>query len=476
MRRRITQRATHLLNKIQKTVRFSPAIKTGSPLVRTPLGRKPVSIRRNVLQLSLPVLLSSLFQRLVSIVDVFLTGGLGAAAVAATGLGQLLMVTTMTVFWGLSTGVTVVISHLWGAGRQQDAGRAAFVACLAGLVMTVICSLAGAHFGGDIARLMGAAGDVQAMAAEYIRLVFLWMIWTTGLNLLSAIMHGAGNTRTPMEAILLVNILHVLFAWPLIYGHLGLPALGVKGAAIAINSSECIGFTYLLAQAVRKRYIFPSRPDLELFAKIWKIGWPVALERVAQQSGQLFYSSFIIAYGTTAYAAHQIGLSIESLSFMPGAGMGIAAATLMGQSLGAGKVRRARISHNEALRLAVGVMTVMALIFFCVPHLLIGLFSHDPDVIEKGSMFLKLVAFAQVPLAISFVYAGSLRGTGDTFYVFIVTLVAMWGIRVALSWVASSWLHLSLYAVWGVFLIDWYFRGAAFSWRYYRRDLHGVVL
>lgn len=437
---------------------------------------KPVSIRRNVLQLSVPVLLSSLFQRLVSIVDVFLTGGLGAAAVAATGLGQLLMVTTMTVFWGLSTGVTVVISHLWGAGRQEDAGCAAFVACLAGLCMTALCSVAGSVWGGDIARMMGAEAAVQSLAAEYIRLVFLWMIWTTGLNLLSAIMHGAGDTRTPMKAIILVNILHVLIAWPLIYGKLGMPALGVKGAAIAINSSECIGFVYLLIAAMRKCYIRLSRPDFTLFGKIWSVGWPVALERIAQQSGQLFYSSFIIAYGTTAYAAHQIGLSIESLSFMPGAGMGIAAATLMGQSLGAGKIRRAKISHKEALRLAVAVMSIMALLFFCIPHLLIGLFSHDPEVIIKGSMFLKLVAFAQIPLAISFVYAGSLRGTGDTFYVFLVTFAAMWGIRVAFSWLASSWLHLSLYAVWGVFLIDWYFRGIAFTWRYHRRDLHSVVL
>ena len=445
---------------------------TSSAIVK----RKPISIRRNVLRLSLPVLLSSLFQRLVSIVDVFLTGSLGAAAVAATGLGQLLMITTMTVFWGLSTGVTVVIAHLWGGGRREDAGRAASVACLAGLVMTVLCSAAGSYWGGDIARLMGAAPDVQLLAAEYIRLVFLWMIWTTGLNLLSAIMHGCGDTRTPMEAIILVNILHVLLAWPLIHGYMGMPALGVKGAAIAINSSECVGFTYLLIHGVRKRYLRFSRPDIGLFGKIWRVGWPVALERIAQQSGQLFYSSFIIAYGTAAYAAHQIGLSIESLSFMPGAGMGIAAATLMGQALGAGKHRRARISHNEALRLAVGVMTVMALIFFFLPQLLIGLFSSDPDVIAKGSMFLKLVAFAQVPLAISFVYAGSLRGTGDTFYVFMVTLVAMWGIRVAFSWVASSVLHLSLYAVWGVFLIDWYFRGVAFAWRYHRRDLHGVML
>jgi putative MATE family efflux protein len=439
-------------------------------------SKKTVSIRRNVFRLSMPVLLSSLFQRLVSIVDIFLTGGLGAAAIAATGLGQLLMFVAMTVFWGLSTGTTVVIAHQWGAGERKDAGRAAFVACLACLLLTAACTVIGSVWGGDVARLMGASAEVQELAAEYTRLVFLWMIWTTGLNILSAIMHGTGDTRTPMEAIILVNILHVLIAWPLIYGKFGLPPLGVKGAAIAINTSEFVGCTYLLIQALRKNYIAFSRPVLPIFGRIWRIGWPVALERIAQQSGQLFYSSFIIGYGTSAYAAHQIGLSIESLSFMPGAGMGIAAATLMGQSLGAGKIRRARISHREALRLAVLVMSVMALLFLCAPSYLIGLFTHDPDVIEKGSVFLRLVAFAQIPLAVSFVYAGSLRGTGDTFYVFIVTLVAMWGIRVALSWVAASWLHLSLYAVWGVFLIDWYFRGAALAWRYRRRDLHSVVV
>lgn len=444
--------------------------------IKTTRNRKPVSIRRNVFRLSMPVLLSSLFQRLVSIVDIFLTGGLGAAAIAAAGLGQLLMFVTMTVFWGLSAGATVVIAHLWGAGRREDARRAAYVACLACLALTVCGSLVGSTWGGEMARLMGASPDVQAYAGEYIRLVFVWLIWTTGLNVLSAIMHGVGNTRTPMEAIILVNIMHVLLAWPLIYGRWGLPAMGVKGAAIAINSSEFIGFTYLLIQALRKRYIRFGRPDGALFGRIWRVGWPVALERIAQQSGQLFYSSFIIGYGTSAYAAHQIGLSIESLSFMPGAGMGIAAASLMGQALGAGKLRRARISHAEALRLALWVMTAMALLFLLVPQQLIGLFTHDLQVIEKGSVFLRLVAFAQIPLAISFVYAGSLRGAGDTFYVFVVTLVAMWGIRVALSWVAASWLHLSLYAVWGVFLIDWYFRGAAFAWRYHKRDLHSAVV
>lgn len=440
------------------------------------LKSRPVSIRRNVLKLSMPVLLSSLFQRLVSIVDVFLTGGLGAAAIAATGLGQLLMFVAMTFFWGLSTGTTVVIAHLWGAEKRTEASQAAFISCLACLVLTAICSVIGYFFGGDLARIMGADAEVQMLASEYIQLVFLWMVWTTGLNVLSAVMHGIGDTRTPMEAIILVNILHVIIAWPLIYGKLGFPMLGVKGAAIAINTSEFIGCIYLLFHAFKKKYITIGRPDLELFSRIWKIGWPVALERMAHQSGQLIYSSFIIGYGTTAYAAHQIGLSIESLSFMPGAGMGTAASTLMGQALGAKKLKRAHISHFEALRLAVIVMSTMGFLFLAVPEYLIGTFTNDPQVVELGSVFLRLVAFAQVPLAISFVYAGSLRGTGDTFYVFIVTLLAMWGIRVVLSWVAADLLHLSLYAVWGVFLIDWYVRGAAFAWRYKKRDLHSVVI
>ncbi|GFO62170.1 MATE family efflux transporter [Geomonas paludis] len=437
---------------------------------------KRVSIRRNVAALSMPVLLSSLFQRLVSIVDIFMVGGLGAAAIAATGLGQLLIFVTMTVFWGFSTGANVVIAHLWGAGRRLEARRTAFASLLFCALLAVAATLLGMGFGRDIAVFLGASPDVLAYASDYIRLVFLYFGFTAGLNILSAIMQGTGNTRTPMEGILLVNVLHVAIAYPLIYGYLGFPRYGVLGAAYAINFSEAAGFSYLLIQALRKGYLKIGRPDLALLKKVIGIGYPVALERVAQQSGQLFYSKFIIGFGTAAYAAHQIGLSIESLSFMPGAGMGIAAATLMGQSIGARKLRRAHMSHTEALRLAVLVMGAMALLFFFLPHHLIALFTHDPQVIEKGSVFLRLVAFAQVPLAISFVYAGSLRGTGDTHYVFLVTLVSMWGIRVLLSYIAAVPLQLSLYAVWGVFLIDWFFRAGAFWWRYQRRDLHQVII
>ena len=244
---------------------------------------KRVSIRRNVVNLSLPVLLSSLFQRLVSIVDIFLVGGLGAAAIAATGLGQLLIFVVMTLFWGLATGTTVVIAHLWGGRRHAEARKAAFTACLACALLAVAATLFGCFLGDPLASFLGARDEVLSLSGGYIRLVFLGFAFTAGLNILSAVMHGAGNTRTPMEGVILVNVLHVVLAYPLIYGRLGLPQLGVTGAAYAINASEFCGCLYLLVQTFRQGYLHIGKPDLQLFRKIWQVGYPVALERVAQQ-------------------------------------------------------------------------------------------------------------------------------------------------------------------------------------------------
>lgn len=429
-----------------------------------------ISLRRKVAALSIPVLLSSLLQRLVAIVDIFLVGGLGAAAIAATGLGQLLVFVVMTLFWGLSTGTSVVIAHLHGSGKSPEKRKSATSSLLAGLCLVISVSWAGSAFAPELALLLGAVDEVLLLAAGYIRLVFLYFAFTAGLNILSAIMHGSGDTRTPMQAIIVVNIVHILLAYPLIYGLWGAPRLGVTGAAIAINVSEGIGFLYLFSKAISDGHL-AARADFQLFRRIWNVGYPVALERIAQQSGQLVYAKMILAYGTTAYAAHQVGVSIESLSFMPGAGMGIAAAALMGHSLGARKFMRARAGHREALRLSVLVMGSMAILFFVIPEHLLKLFTHDPEVILHGTVFLRLVALAQIPLALAFVYAGSLRGTGDTHMVFLITLGTMWGVRVLLAWIAKDLLHLSLYVVWFAFVVDWYLRAALFAWRFHKRNL-----
>ena len=199
---------------------------------------------------------------------------------------------------------------------------------------------------------------------------------------------------------------------------------------------------------------------------IWRVGAPVSGERIVQQAGILLYTKIVLMYGTIAYAAHQVGLSIESLSFLPGYGFAIAAATMVGQSIGAGKYTRAKLENWEANRLAAYMMSAMGVIFFFFPYALLRAFTSDEAVIELGTLFLKIVALLQIPLAFTMVVAGSLRGAGDTRFIMVATMIGMWGVRIPIALEVGYWLNLGVFYVWLAMIADWTLRMALMLWRY----------
>lgn len=422
-------------------------------------------IRRSVMTLAFPVTVSSLLQRAEGIVAVFLVGGLGVIPIAAVGLGQLLVFMTTTLVSGLSVGTNVIIAQLWGARRHRDAGEAARHF----LWLSVAVSLLLAGLGMALNRLamqqLGAEPTVIELALPYSTLIFLVIPFTVLLQVLSSILQGTGDTRTPMYAMMVVNLLHILIAYPLIYGRWGAPALGLKGAAIAVGLAEATGAVYLLWHCLP--ILKPSsKLRLDLIRSIWDMGAPVSGERIVQQAGILIYTKLVLLYGTVSYAAHQVGLSIESLSFLPGYGFAIAAATMVGQSIGAGKYTRAKLENWEANRLATVIMAGMGIVFFFFPYVLLRAFTTDEAVVELGTVFLKIVALLQIPLALTMVLAGSLRGAGDTRFIMGTTMVGMWGVRVPMALMVALWLHLSVYYVWMAMIADWTVRMALLLWRY----------
>jgi len=429
-------------------------------------------IRREIVTLALPVVLSSLLQRSVSVVDIFLVGGLGATAIAAVGLGQLLIFISMTVIWALSSGTTVVIAQLYGGRRQSDAARIAFQSILLCIGLSILISLSGGFFGHEGARFLGAEPDVMDLADGYIKIIFAVFGFTALVNVLCNILYGVGDTRTPLVAAVLVNILHVLIAYPLIYGHWGAPRLGIIGAAIAIGISEGTGTLILLGRLYRRGIIHAGRFNLSLLKEVIRIGLPVFGDRALQQAGQTLYLKMILLYGTTAYAAHQVGLSIEALSFMPGFGLSIAVTTAVGQSLGANRRDRATLVNSEANRFAVILMAGMGMVFFFFPYLLLRLFTADEEVIRLGTLFLKIVAVLQVPLAITMVLSGSLKGAGDTGYLLFTTVVGSWLVRVPLAYLFAVVLHFSLAFVWSVMVVDWVVRMTLLLVRYRSNRWH----
>jgi putative MATE family efflux protein len=429
------------------------------------------NIRQQVFSLALPVVLSSLLQRSVGIVDIFLVGGLGASSIAAVGIAQIMVFVVMSMSWGINVGVTVQVSQLWGAGRQGDAAKAAFQAMLLAIGAALLMMLLGLSFGGRVASLLGANNEVQGILLDYTSIIFTFILFTISINVLAGIMHGTGDTKTPLYATLIVNILHVAVAYPLIYGHLGLPKLGVKGAAIAIAISESMGAVFLLVRSVRKKYIIASRTlEMKYTAMTFRLGYPIFIDRLFQNAGSLVFAKVVLLYGTAVYAAHQVGLAIEAFSFMPGYGIAVAAATMVGQNLGAGEPERARISAFEANRLAVVLMAGMGLVFFFFPYALLTAFTSDPEVIKYGILYMKIVAFAQVPLAVTMVLAGSLRGAGDTGFIMFATVAGMWFVRLPIAAFLAVVMKVEIRYVWSVMIADWLVRMSILLWRYRREN------
>jgi putative MATE family efflux protein len=426
-------------------------------------------IRRQVVSLALPVVLSSLLQRSVGIVDIFLVGGLGASSIAAVGIAQVMVFVVMSVSWGINVGITVQVAQLWGAGRRQDASKAAFQAILLGVLAALFITLLGVSFGGNMASLLGAQPEIQGLLTDYTTIIFTFILFTILINVVAGIMHGAGDTKTPLYATLIVNILHVIAAYPLIYGYLGFPRLGVKGAACAIAVSECLGAVFLLIRSIRKRYIVISGAlDPKYTMMTFKLGYPIFIDRLLQNAGSLVFAKVILLYGTAVYAAHQVGLAIEAFSFMPGYGIAVAAATMVGQNLGAGKPEHARISAFEANRLAVLLMAGMGIVFFFFPYALLRAFTSDPVVITYGILYMKIVAFAQVPLAITMVIAGSLRGAGDTGFIMFATIAGMWLVRLPAAAFLAVVMKADIRLVWSVMIVDWLIRMGMLLRRYQR--------
>ena len=422
-------------------------------------------IRRSVMTLALPVTVSSLLQRTEGIVAVFLVGGLGAIPIAAVGLGQLLAFIATTLVSGLSVGTNVIIAQQWGARRYEEAGQSSRHFLGLSICVSFALALLGLSANGLIMQLLGAQPEVIALALPYSNLIFLVIPFTVLLAVLSSILQGTGDTKTPMYAMIMVNVLHIAIAYPLIYGQWGLPAFGVKGAAVAVGIAEATGSIYLFSRCLT--ILKPSkRLRWDMLRTIWQVGAPVSGERIVQQAGILLYTKIVLIYGTVSYAAHQVGLSIESLSFLPGYGFAIAAATMVGQSIGAGKYTRAKLENWEANRLATFIMSAMGIVFFFFPYALLRAFTSDEAVIDLGTVFLKIVALLQVPLALTMVLAGSLRGAGDTRFIMIATMIGMWGVRIPIAFVMGYWLTLGVIYVWLAMIADWTLRMALLLWRY----------
>lgn len=417
-----------------------------------------------------PVFAENILATLTQVVDMIMVGRLGAVAITAVGLAFQPLWLVQGFFMGLGAGTTALVARLTGGGEHRDASRVARQSFLLAAVLATLLGLLTMPLTRPIVALMGAEPEVLEFGVAYLRYLipglFLMMIATV----LSGALRGAGDTRTPMWINVAVNLVNILLCYMFIFGKLGAPAMGVVGAGLATTIARSAGTLVLLALMFARRTVINFdlrafhpvasffRPDFEIIARIFRIGIPAALERLVNSFGQLLYTRVVASLGTVAFAAHSLGLNVESLSYMPGIGFSVAATTLVGQNLGARRPDQAEGSGWECNRMALWVMGTMGAVFFAFPAFLLHLYTPDVAVVAMGVVALRIVAFTQIPEAIGFVLSGALRGAGDTRSVLWVTGLGMWAVRLGASLVFVLGLHWGLVGAWLAMFLDWVVR------------------
>lgn len=403
-------------------------------------------LSRQVIQLAVPVVISQLSQTVVGMVDTMMVGRLGVVPLAATGLAGLAVWMVMGAVGHLATGAQILAARRTGQEDHPAAGRALVSALQAGLPLGLVVTLAlywlyPLYYG---LVLDGPADPLYQPALHYTLWRISGLLPYVVISALRGFFNGIGDTRQHMRVALFINLVHIPLNWILIFGHLGAPPLGAAGAGLSAMLSTTAGALFFLWLAyragLRRRWDFhwgqvfraPVHGAEGPF-KVLRLALPASAQSFFVLAGFTLFISMMRQVGTVEVAASNVVFTILSFSFMPGFGIGIAASTLLGQLLGAGRPLEAMRAGWEAQKVGMLLMSTLGLFFICFPDPLARLFSQDLAVIEAVRWPLRLLGLFQALDALGMTTAGCLEGAGLTAYVARADVLLNWLVFLPLS-------------------------------------------
>lgn len=436
------------------------------PIQATVLDNEPSAqeMRKTIFNLLWPATIESLLQMGIGLVNTAMVGHLSAVAIGAVGLSNRAIQIAWALFQAISTGTTVHIAQAIGANDSRRARTIAMQAILFGTLAVLVLAIMFAAFAPNVLKIFKPETALLSSGTKYMRIVVWGMPAVAIMTAIGASLRGSGDTRTPLVVAVFVNIVNVIGNWSLIYGNLGMPALGITGSAIATVVAQWIGAivaiiaisrpTAKLSLSFRSRWTV-DRVEL---GKILNMGLPSAAESLFWQAAAIVLTLYITGFGTVALAAHQLGLNAESLSYMPTAGFSIAATTLVGQAVGAKNTHLSRRYTSELSRWALLITLVTASLLFFFPEQILALLTNDADVIALAAIYLRLMATAQIPQQVAGVLNGAIRGSGDTRTPMVVAAIGLWGVRLPLAYILAFPLKMGITGVWLGMTLDLFVR------------------
>ncbi|MBX7246658.1 MAG: MATE family efflux transporter [Candidatus Sumerlaeaceae bacterium] len=431
------------------------------------------SLDRRIWGLAVPAISEQLLQTALILVDTFMVAWLGSATLAASAVAGIIVWRTHMTFGCVERGTTAMVARYYGEGSNDKVGRTVaqslYLAVLLGIVMMVGGILLARH----CYLWMGAAEDVTTTGVPFLTLIFFASVPRMIAFVGSAALRGSGDTRSPMWITLGMNVVNTVGNYILIYGHFGAPRLGLLGSGIstALSLTFCAVATVAVMLSGRSHFrlhAYHFRPDWRIMKTLTRLGLPSFIEEAMISFGFLIFFGYIAHLGTTALASHALSTRIESVSFMAGFGFTIAAATLVGQSLGAGNVELARRAFRRTTMYCVIVMTSIAIALIFAGPYIIQAFHPEEDVRDLTYALLLLAAIEQPLMGIFMTVAGGIRGAGDTITPMITSFVGNILMRIFVVYWLAFTLGWGIYGVYVGTIIDWMIRTAMIFAIYHR--------
>jgi len=393
--------------------------------------------------LAVPMMLEMAMESIFAVVDIAFVSRLGTDAVAAVGITEALVTVLYAIAIGLGMGITAMVSRRIGSKDAEGAARVTGQSIWVGLLISIVIGILGVTYARDLLELMGASTGVIKQGTGFTAVLLGGSFSIVYLFLLNAAFRGAGDATVALRSLWIANGINIVLDPCFIFGLGPFPEMGVTGAAVATTIGRGIGVAYQLW------YLLNGRGRLHFAARHLRFRATLAWRMVRISFGGI--GQFLIAtaswialmriiamFGSSAIAAYTIALRMMEFTFLPAWGLGNAAATLVGQNLGASQSDRAEISAWRAAKYNVYFMTVAAVIMFVFAQTITGWFTLDPEVLQLGTNCLRIIAVGFPLYAIGMVIVQAMNGAGDTETPMMLNLVAFWLVQIPLAFLLAT--------------------------------------
>ncbi|MCR2046673.1 MATE family efflux transporter [Acetatifactor muris] len=408
------------------------------------------------LNMAWPAMLESFFAAFAGLVDSLMVSSLGYHAVAAVGLTTQPKFLGLALFIAANVAISALVARRNGEGKKREANQIFATFLIFIVAASIMLSVLLVVFADPIIRLCGSEELTHDSAVLYFRIIMGGMIFNVIQMGVNSAQRGAGNTRITMRTNLVSNTVNILFNYLLIQGHFGFPALGIRGAALAtvlgtvVSSIMSVMSVWKEDNFISIPYLLKEKimPSLEALKNIIKVGYSVFAEQVLMRIGFMLTAIMAADQGTSAMAAHQVGMNIMGLSFSFGDGLQATAVALIGYSLGAKQPEQAK-QYGKTCRMIGGVISViLAAIYFGGAGALMRLFFEEEEIVSIGVSIMHVIIFVVILQIAQVIYMGCLRGAGDTLYTAIASTVSVTIMRTLGSYFFGYILNMGITGIW----------------------------